>query len=124
VAGNGGYYNLSQMKTDAKGNKPAPGQQTEPDGQGNTITLSQFNDSDYGFLRITVNATSLQVTALAVSGTPTTTSPTTPIPAPTIIDQFLVNLAKHTISTPQAKSRGKKRKPAPQKGKKEPKHRK
>jgi hypothetical protein len=124
VAGNGGYYNLSQMKTDAKGNKPAPGQPTEPDGQGNTITLSQFNDSDYGFLRITVNATSLQVTALAVSGTPTTTSPTTPIPAPTIIDQFVVNLAKHTISTPQAKSRGKKRKPAPQKGKKEPKHRK
>jgi hypothetical protein len=99
VAGNGGYYNLSKLKTDANGNKPTPGQQTEPDGQGNTITLGQFNDTNFGFLRITVDATSLQVEALAVSGTATTTTTSTPIPAPTIVDQFIVDLTKHTVST-------------------------
>ncbi len=70
VAGNGGYYNLSKLKTNAAGKKPTPGQQTEPDGQGNTITLEQFNDTNYGFLRITVNATTILVEALTVSSTP------------------------------------------------------
>jgi hypothetical protein len=98
VAGNGGYYNLSKLKTDAKGRKPAPGQQSEPDGEGNTILLSQYNDSQYGFLRITVAPAALKVEALAVTGTATTTSPTTSIPAPTVVDQFVVDLAKHTVA--------------------------
>lgn len=98
VAGNGGYYNLSKLKTDASGNKPTPGQQSEPDGQGNTITLEQYNDSQFGFLRITANAATLKVEALAVAGEQVTTSPTTPIPAPTVVDQFVVDLAKHTVA--------------------------
>jgi hypothetical protein len=99
VAGNGGYYNLSKLKTNAQGEKPTPGQQTEPDGQGNTITLEQFNDSSYGFLRVTVNATSIEVEALGVSGTSTTTSPASPVPAPTLVDHFVVNLGQHTVTT-------------------------
>jgi Calcineurin-like phosphoesterase len=99
VAGNGGYYNLSKLKTDTQGNKPAPGEQSEPDGQGNTITLSQYNDSQYGFLRITASRTSVQVEALALAGTPTTTSPTTPIAAPTTVDRFVLDLATHTVSS-------------------------
>ena len=99
VAGNGGYYNLSKLKLDTSGNKPAPGTQTEPDGQGNTITLSQYNDSRFGFLRITASATSLEVEALAIAGTPTTTSPGTPIAAPSIVDHFAIDLGQHTVRT-------------------------
>ncbi len=99
VAGNGGYYNLSKLKTNAQGEKPTPGQQIEPDGQGNTITLEQFNDSSYGFLRVTVDATSIEVEALGVSGTSTTTSPTSPVPAPMLVDHFVVNLGPHTVTT-------------------------
>ena len=102
VAGNGGYYNLSKLKTDAAGNQPAPGQQTEPDGQGNTITLEQFNDTNYGFLRITVNAASILVEALGVSSPTTTTAPDAPIPLPIVIDRCVVTLANHTVSTSNA----------------------
>jgi len=99
VAGNGGYYNLSKLKTDAAGNKPAPGTQSEPDGQGNTITLEQFNDSNFGFLRITVDASSIELEALTVANVTTTTSSTTPIAPPAVVDSCTLNLASHTVST-------------------------
>jgi hypothetical protein len=102
VAGNGGYYNLSKLKTNAAGKTPTPGQQTEPDGQGNTITLEQFNDTNFGFLRITVNAASILVEALTVSSTPTTTTPSAPIPSPVVIDRFTVNLSSHTVTSSAA----------------------
>jgi hypothetical protein len=98
VAGNGGYYNLSKLKTNAAGAKPTPGTQTEPDGQGNTLTLEQFNDSDFGFLRITAEAGSIGVEALSVQVN-TTTSTSTPIPAPAVIDSFTVELGTHVVST-------------------------
>ncbi|HTB97899.1 MAG TPA: metallophosphoesterase [Terracidiphilus sp.] len=101
VAGNGGYYNLSQLKTDAAGNQPTPGTQTEPDGQGNTITLEQFNDTSFGFLRITVEAGSILCEALSVQVV-ATTSTDTPIPAPTLVDSFVVDLVKHTVAKPAA----------------------
>jgi len=92
VAGNGGYYNLSKMKMSSKGRKPSPGQHSEPDGRGNTITLDQYNDSSFGFIRVTVSATSIEVDSLGVDeASPTTT--------PTIIDSFNVNLATHAVTT-------------------------
>jgi hypothetical protein len=103
VAGNGGYYNLSTLKSNTSGKKPTPGKQTEPDGQGNTITLEQFNDTNFGFLRITASAGSLLVEALAVSQTTTTTSTTAPIPPPTVIDRFTVNLTSSVSSAAAAK---------------------
>jgi hypothetical protein len=87
VAGNGGYYNLSKLKTDAAGKKPTPGQQTEPDGQGSTITLEQYNDTDYGFLRITIDAASIEVQALGVD-----LANSTAVPA--VLDSFTVDLSK------------------------------
>jgi hypothetical protein len=99
VAGNGGYYNLSKMKVNSSGAKPTASQHSEPDGQGNTITLDQFNDTEYGFLRITVNARQIQVDSLAVKDTQTTTTPTTPIPPPTLIDSFTVTLSSHVVSS-------------------------
>jgi predicted phosphodiesterase len=104
VAGNGGYYNLSKLKTDSAGKKPTPGQQSEPDGQGNTITLEQFNDTNFGFLRITASAATIVVQALTVSSAQATTTPTEPVPAPVVIDRFTVNLSSHTVtSAPAAK---------------------
>ena len=102
VAGSGGYYNLSKLKIDSEGNKPTPGQQTEPDGQGNTITLEQFNDSNFGFLRVTVDATTILVEALTVSSTQIRTTPSEPVPAPVVIDRFTVDLSSHTVTTSPA----------------------
>jgi hypothetical protein len=106
VAGNGGYYNLSKLKTNAAGNKPTPGSQTEPDGQGNTITLEQFNDTNFGFLRLTVDATSILIEALAVSNPTITTPTTTPAPPPTVVDRCSVDLTTHTVSTVSAAKSG------------------
>jgi hypothetical protein len=93
VAGNGGYYNLAQLKMDSTGAKPTAGAQSEPDGQGNTVNLDQYNDTDYGFLRITVSASTIQVKALGVNLT-------TPTAAPAVLDGFTVNLNTHTVTTP------------------------
>lgn len=98
VAGNGGYYNLSKIKLTASGAKPVPGLHTEPDGQGNIITLDQYNETDWGFLRITVSATTILVEALGVQPTVITTTPPPPIPPPTVIDSFTVNLSSHVVS--------------------------
>lgn len=104
VAGNGGYYSLSKMKMNAKGEKPVAGQHSEPDGQGNTINLDQYNDTSFGFLRITVSASQILVESLGVAVTTTTSSPPPPAPAPTVTDQFTVNLATHVVSTNQPAS--------------------
>lgn len=94
VAGNGGYYNLPGLKRGPNGSKPTPGAHTEPDGLGNTISLDQYNDTDYGFLRITVNSDAIQVEALAV--TPPASRGNAP---PTVhpIDTFTVDLTAHTV---------------------------
>jgi hypothetical protein len=101
VAGNGGYYNLSKLKLNAQGEKPIAGSHSEPDGQGNTLNLDQYNETLWGFLRITVNATTIQVDALGVqpTSTTTTTTPPAPIPAPTLIDSFKVDLGAHVVTT-------------------------
>jgi hypothetical protein len=125
VAGNGGYYNLSKLKLTAAGKKPKPGHHSEPDGQGNTINLDAYNETDYGFLRITVSATSILVESLGITGTPTTTTPGTPIPPPAVIDSFSLNLAAHTIGAAAAALRkpgiGSKQKPPAKKA--APRHR-
>lgn len=101
VAGNGGYYNLSKMKMNAAGKKPTPGNHTEPDGQGNTLNLDQFNETDWGFLRITVNASTIRVDSLGVQPPVSiiTTTPPSPVPPPILVDSFTVDLTKHTVTT-------------------------
>ena len=102
VAGNGGFYNLSKLKLTLKGKKPKPGHHSEPDGQGNTISLDAYNETDYGFLRITVSAGIILVEALGITGTPTTTTPGTPIPPPVVLDSFSLNLSTHTVGAASA----------------------
>jgi hypothetical protein len=92
VAGNGGYYNLTKLKSTAAGAKPTAGKHSESDGLGNTVNLDQFNDTSYGYLRITVSAATIVVEALGVSET-------APTATPTVLDQFTVNLANHTVTT-------------------------
>ena len=97
VAGNGGYYDLSGLKTNQQGKKPVAGQQQESDGAGNTISLDSYSDTQFGFLRITFSATSIAVESIAVNTaarTDTTVPPTT-----SSIDSFTLNLAKHTVAT-------------------------
>ncbi len=67
VAGNGGYYDLSGLKKNKQGQKPVAGQQKESDGAGNTITLDSYSDNQFGFLRITFNASSIAVESIAVN---------------------------------------------------------
>jgi len=93
VAGNGGYYNLSKMTANIAGEKPAPGAHSEPDGQGNTITLDQYNDTDFGFLRITVNSSQIQVESLGVNLSAAAGT------APALVDQFTIDLEAHTVTT-------------------------
>ncbi|MGH9561289.1 MAG: metallophosphoesterase family protein, partial [Terracidiphilus sp.] len=97
VAGNGGYYDLSGLKTNQKGKKPVAGKQKESDGAGNTITLDSYSDTQFGFLRIAFSAASIAVESVAVSTAPR--SNTTVPPATSLIDSFTLNLAKHTVTT-------------------------
>ncbi len=98
VAGNGGYYNLPGLKRNRFGRKPQPGVHTEPDGFGNTIRLDQYNDTDYGFLRITVSAGTIEVEAMAVTPSAQSNTP------PTVqqMDAFTVDLRAHTVGAIQA----------------------
>ena len=115
VAGNGGYYNLSKMKLNAAGQKPKAGQHSEPDGQGNTINLDAYNETDYGFVRLTVSAGTILLESLAISGTPTTTTPGTPVTPPSVIDSFTLNLANHTMNAAAAAAKGGPKRPTPPK---------
>jgi hypothetical protein len=99
VAGNGGYYNLSKLKLNAAGEKPIAGQHSESDGQGGTVSLDQYNETDWGFLRITASATKVIVESLIVQQSVTTTTPPPPIPPPTVIDSFTIDLTAHTVTT-------------------------
>lgn len=97
VSGNGGYYDLSGLKKNQQGKKPVAGKQTESDGAGNTISLDSYSDTQFGFLRITFNATSIAVQSLAVNTA--ARADTTVAPTTSNIDSFTVNLAKHTVAT-------------------------
>jgi Calcineurin-like phosphoesterase len=98
VAGNGGYYDLSKMTTNTEGEAPAPGVHSEPDGQGNAINLDQWNDSLFGFLRISVSTSEITVVALGVDlGAAADTTPT-------IIDEFTIDLKAHTVTTTSGSS--------------------
>lgn len=69
VAGMGGYFNLSTFSTGKGGVKPTP-PITGTDADGNPLTLEAYNDTQWGFLRLTVSAASLtcQFFALPAGG--------------------------------------------------------
>jgi Calcineurin-like phosphoesterase len=104
VAGNGGYFNLSAVRTGQNGALPKTGV-AGTDGKGNKVTLEAYSDKVYGFLRLTVNSSSISCEALGVDETTDAVS---------AIDSFTLDLQQHIVSAgTSAKKRGKKTKPAP-----------
>jgi hypothetical protein len=89
VAGTGGYFNLSGFKK-SKNGKPPKTPAVGTDLQGNKLTLEKYNDSTFGFLRLTVSATTL--TCVLVTVDPATGKTGT-------FDPFTVNLGKHTVTS-------------------------
>lgn len=89
VAGNGGYLNLSNPRKGKNGLNPQPGIPGN-DGKGNQLTLDVYNNTMYGFLRLTVGEGSILCESLGVDeATGQTLS----------MDAFTVDLAKHVVAT-------------------------
>jgi hypothetical protein len=88
VAGNGGYFNLSAVRTGQKGALPKPGVPGN-DGKGNKLTLDAYNDQVYGFVRLSVNSSTISCQALGVNETSGAVS---------TLDQFTLDLTKHVVA--------------------------
>ena len=85
VAGCGGHSPLAAMQKDANGNvirTPFP--------IDSELTLNSYDDTDYGYLRIVVNAQTLRIEYHPASDGSTTKTPD---------DRITVNLATRTVST-------------------------
>ena len=92
VAGNGGYLQLSKTRLGKNDSDPQPGA-PGTDGKGNPLTLDVYNNTTYGFLRLTVNPSSILLESLGVDESSGQTSS---------IDTFTVDLTKHVVNgTPQ-----------------------
>ena len=89
VAGNGGYLNLSAPRTGKNGVNPQPGIPGD-DGKGNQLTLKVYNNTMYGFLRLTVDKNSILCESLGVDETTNKT---------TSLDAFTVDLTKNVVAT-------------------------
>jgi hypothetical protein len=84
VGGAGGYHNMHTMAADAAAaHLPWP----MPTFPG--VTLEAFNDTHYGYARLTATATSLSVEYVAVAPPPGVDARTM---TPTIVDTFTINL--------------------------------
>ena len=58
VAGMGGYYNLPGLKPGTKSTAPKT-PQSGTDASGNPLTLAMYNDTTFGFLRMTISPASI-----------------------------------------------------------------
>jgi hypothetical protein len=94
VAGNGGYLNLSKVRTGKGGTDPQPGV-AGTDGKGNPLTLNVYNNTTYGFLRLTVSPSSILLESFGVNESTGAIS---------TIDQFTVDLSKHVVTGVPPKS--------------------
>jgi hypothetical protein len=91
VAGMGGYPNLTGLKT-GKQAPPPKSPQTGEDASGNPLKLETFNNKTFGFLRMTVSASELDVVFVGVDPD---TNKTTPM------DGFSLNLKTGTVTDTQ-----------------------
>lgn len=94
VAGNGGYLKLSATRLGQGDADPQPGIAGN-DGKGNPLTLDVYNNTTYGFLRLTVSAASIVFESLGVDQSTGQTS---------TLDQFTVDLSNHTVTGVPPKS--------------------
>lgn len=89
VAGTGGYFNLSGFKKTNTGAPPkVPFMGT--DAKGNKLRLDAFNEKSFGFLRMTVSASTIKGEFLAVNVAANS--------APALIDHFTLDLNQHIVS--------------------------
>ncbi len=111
VAGAGGYTKLGTLHQ-INGADP-----TVPLALGSGLTFEQYDQKNFGFLRLEVSKTQIAGTYLSA---PYVTGST---PAAKVVDSFVVDLTKHTVTTTVsgAESRSTKSEPAqkpPKRGKK------
>jgi Calcineurin-like phosphoesterase len=95
VVGIGGFWDLSNPRQGKNGVNPQPGIPGN-DGKGNQLTLNVYNNTLYGFLRLTVDDDAILCEALGVNETTGKISS---------LDAFTVDLTKHVVATegaPQA----------------------
>ena len=89
VAGMGGYYNLPGLKP-PKMRPPSPATPASgTDAAGNPLRLDVYNDNTFGFLRMTVSATS--ITGEFISVDPASGKTAT-------ADSFTLDLGKYQVS--------------------------
>ena len=87
VVGAGGYTNLGKLhKID--GNNP-----TVPLPLGNGLTLEQYDQDNFGFLRLELSKTQILGTYFSAPYTPGT------IPSTNVVDRFAIDLTKKTLRT-------------------------
>lgn len=87
VAGAGGYTNLGKLHN-IDGQHPIV-----PLPLGNGLSLEQYDDEDFGFLRLELSKTQILATYFAAPYSPSGT------PAANIVDRFTVDLATNTVRT-------------------------
>lgn len=118
VAGAGGYTKLGTLHK-INGQDPTP-----PLPLGGGLTLEQYDQTEFGFLRLEVSKTAIVGTYFAAPYSPTS------VPPPNIKDIFTIDVANHTVATgtggggnkPGNKPKPPKRPiPPPKKGHKPPK---
>lgn len=88
VAGTGGYFNHSTFITGSGGAKPTP-PVTGTDANGNPLTLEAYNDTQWGFLRLTATPTSLTCEFLALGTTGSAS----------VQDSFSLDLNTHLLTS-------------------------
>jgi hypothetical protein len=87
VAGAGGYTKLGTLHK-VNGKDP-----TAPLPLGGGLTLEQYDQTEFGFLRLEVSKTAIVGTYFAAPYSGST------VPLPSIRDSFTIDVAKHTVST-------------------------
>jgi hypothetical protein len=87
VAGAGGYTKLGTLHKIRSENPKAPLVVSD------TLTLEQYDQTNFGFLRLAVSKTAITGTYLSAPYVETTT------PAPNVIDRFTIDLAARTVTT-------------------------
>lgn len=88
VAGIGGYFNLSGFKPSKNGTKPRGGTEGK-DAQGNRLRLENYDDTSFGFLRLTVSPSTLKCTFVTVDLQTRKTKEK---------DPFTLDLNRHVVS--------------------------
>jgi hypothetical protein len=90
VAGMGGYYNLPGLKPPKLRVPPPKTPQSGTDASGNPLRLEVYNDNTFGFLRLTISATSVVGVFVTVDPTSGKTG---------VGDSFTVDLHANAVSS-------------------------